>query len=259
MGLQVGITVVSPFCTPLVEQNLSKQSVLYLQMTGVILIVFSFNSWPLFNHVFTDAPLMILLSTPLLLPTATARRHVRLLFWSKVSPVLTLNVIYVHKLSLMTCQHNDIFLGLKQEEDLCPYTWLPFTREQKIQDHRGCWYDGTLPFTRSLFVLILPAAMLPQIHYTKINVTFLEKFGPVFATEGESASLTATVTLNPNLANLQPEAQWYRDGNDHKEALYVNYTCATCPGDQQARSEWYTVTVTAVENHNVMESTFIAH
>uniref|UniRef100_A0A8C4F236 Myomesin-2 n=1 Tax=Dicentrarchus labrax TaxID=13489 RepID=A0A8C4F236_DICLA len=55
------------------------------------------------------------------------------------------------------------------------------------------------------------AAMLPKIHYTKINITFLEKFGPVFATEGESASLTATMTLTPNLANLQPEAQWYRD------------------------------------------------
>lgn len=70
----------------------------------------------------------------------------------------------------------------KQEEETCPYAWLPFT-----------------------------AAMLPNITYTKINITFLEKFGPVFATEGESASLTATMTLSPNLANLQPEAQWYRD------------------------------------------------
>lgn len=59
--------------------------------------------------------------------------------------------------------------------------------------------------------------MLPQIHYTKINVTFREKFGPVFATEGESATLSATVTLNPNLANLQPEAQWFRDGNEPKQ------------------------------------------
>uniref|UniRef100_A0A3Q2PXP0 Myomesin 2 n=1 Tax=Fundulus heteroclitus TaxID=8078 RepID=A0A3Q2PXP0_FUNHE len=50
-----------------------------------------------------------------------------------------------------------------------------------------------------------------SIHYTKINITFVEKFGPVFATEGESATLSATMTLNPNLANLQPEAQWYRD------------------------------------------------
>ncbi|XP_068614382.1 myomesin-2-like [Brachionichthys hirsutus] len=70
----------------------------------------------------------------------------------------------------------------KQEEESCPYSWLPFT-----------------------------AAMLPEIHYTKINITFVEKFGPVFATEGQSATLSATMTLSPNLANLQPEAQWYRD------------------------------------------------
>lgn len=64
-------------------------------------------------------------------------------------------------------------------------------------------------FSRS----ILSASMLPQIQYTKINITFVQKFGPVFASEGGSATLTATMTLNPNLANLQPEAQWYRDGN----------------------------------------------
>lgn len=34
----------------------------------------------------------------------------------------------------------------------------------------------------------------------------------MFATEGESATLSATVSLNPDLANLQPDAQWYRDG-----------------------------------------------
>ncbi|XP_044057528.1 myomesin-2 isoform X1 [Siniperca chuatsi] len=79
-------------------------------------------------------------------------------------------------------QASIIVKRFKQEEESCPYAWLPFT-----------------------------AAMLPKIHYTKINITFLEKFGPVFATEGESATLTATMTLNPNLANLQPEAQWYRD------------------------------------------------
>uniref|UniRef100_A0A8C5D9M4 Myomesin-2-like n=1 Tax=Gouania willdenowi TaxID=441366 RepID=A0A8C5D9M4_GOUWI len=51
----------------------------------------------------------------------------------------------------------------------------------------------------------------PYIHYTKICITFVEKFGPVFATEGDSATLSASMTLSPNLANLQPEAQWYRD------------------------------------------------
>lgn len=75
------------------------------------------------------------------------------------------------------------------------------------------------PYILFYFPLCFIAAMLPQIHYTKINISFLEKFGPVFATEGESATLSATMTLNPNLANLQPEAQWYRDGNSYKEAF----------------------------------------
>ncbi|XP_075966390.1 myomesin-2 [Anarhichas minor] len=79
-------------------------------------------------------------------------------------------------------QASIIVKRFKQEDESCPYAWLPFT-----------------------------AAMLPEIHYTKILITFLDKFGPVFATEGDSARLTATMTLNPNLANLQPEAQWYRD------------------------------------------------
>lgn len=55
--------------------------------------------------------------------------------------------------------------------------------------------------------------MLPEVQYTKINISFVEKFEPVFASEGGSASLSASMVLEPNLANLQPEAQWYRDGN----------------------------------------------
>lgn len=63
------------------------------------------------------------------------------------------------------------------------------------------------------FLHNLSAAVLPKIHYTKINITFIKKFEPVFASEGGSATLTATMICSPNLANLQPEAQWYRDGN----------------------------------------------
>lgn len=62
--------------------------------------------------------------------------------------------------------------------------------------------------------------MLPKIHYTKIHISFLETFEPVFASEGESVTLSATMTLTPNLANLQPEAQWYRDGNCYKVTFY---------------------------------------
>uniref|UniRef100_A0A4W6CMI8 Myomesin 2 n=1 Tax=Lates calcarifer TaxID=8187 RepID=A0A4W6CMI8_LATCA len=79
-------------------------------------------------------------------------------------------------------QASIIVKRFKEEEESCPYAWLPFN-----------------------------AAMLPKIHYTKINITFLEKFGPVFSSEGGSATLSATMIVEPNLANLQPEAQWYRD------------------------------------------------
>ncbi|KAM9860475.1 M-protein, striated muscle [Aulostomus maculatus] len=70
----------------------------------------------------------------------------------------------------------------KPEDESCPFGWLPFT-----------------------------ASLLPQIQYTKINITFVDKFSPVFASEGESATLTASMILEPNLINLQPDAQWYRD------------------------------------------------
>uniref|UniRef100_A0A3Q2EDH7 Myomesin-2-like n=1 Tax=Cyprinodon variegatus TaxID=28743 RepID=A0A3Q2EDH7_CYPVA len=73
------------------------------------------------------------------------------------------------------------------------------------------------------------------IHYTKIHITFVEKFGPVFATEGESATLSAKMTLEPNLANLQPEAQWYRDDIRLFDSKWVKietgrgYTTLTLP------------------------------
>ncbi|XP_026176247.1 M-protein, striated muscle [Mastacembelus armatus] len=109
----------------------------------------------------------------------------------------------IHSLEISRCSTNDtaqytavasnihgqassqaavIVKRFRQEDEFCPYAWFPFTE-----------------------------VMLPQVHYTKIHITFLEQFGPVFATEGDSATLSATMAVNPNLANLQPEAQWYRD------------------------------------------------
>uniref|UniRef100_A0A3B5LWU1 Myomesin 2a n=1 Tax=Xiphophorus couchianus TaxID=32473 RepID=A0A3B5LWU1_9TELE len=63
----------------------------------------------------------------------------------------------------------------------------------------------------------------------------IEKFGPVFATEGQSATLSARMSLNPNLANLQPEAQWYRDDTRLFDSKWVKietgrgYTTLTLP------------------------------
>uniref|UniRef100_A0A4W4F2H7 Myomesin 2a n=1 Tax=Electrophorus electricus TaxID=8005 RepID=A0A4W4F2H7_ELEEL len=55
-------------------------------------------------------------------------------------------------------------------------------------------------------------AILPEIKYTKINITFLETFDVTFGKEGDCVTLACKMTISPNLANLQPEAQWYRDG-----------------------------------------------
>lgn len=61
-------------------------------------------------------------------------------------------------------------------------------------------------------VFAFPGAILPEIKYTKINITFTETFGVSFGTEGDKVTLSCKMTIKPNLANLQPEALWYRDG-----------------------------------------------
>uniref|UniRef100_A0A8C1ZS40 Myomesin 2 n=1 Tax=Cyprinus carpio TaxID=7962 RepID=A0A8C1ZS40_CYPCA len=64
-------------------------------------------------------------------------------------------------------------------------------------------------------------AVLPEIKYTKINITFTETFDVTFGKEGDKATLTCRMTINPNLANLQPEAMWYRDEHLLKESRWV--------------------------------------
>uniref|UniRef100_A0A8C2EUR2 Myomesin 2 n=1 Tax=Cyprinus carpio TaxID=7962 RepID=A0A8C2EUR2_CYPCA len=66
-----------------------------------------------------------------------------------------------------------------------------------------------------------PHAVLPEIKYTKINITFTETFDVTFGKEGDKATLTCRMTINPNLANLQPEAMWYRDEHLLKESRWV--------------------------------------
>ncbi|XP_056105406.1 myomesin-2 [Rhinichthys klamathensis goyatoka] len=80
----------------------------------------------------------------------------------------------------------------KEEEKSSPYSWMPYQY-----------------------------AILPEIKYTKINITFTEKFDVTFGKEGEKATLTCKMTINPNLANLQPEALWYRDEHLLKESKWV--------------------------------------
>uniref|UniRef100_A0A8C9RRS4 Myomesin 2 n=1 Tax=Scleropages formosus TaxID=113540 RepID=A0A8C9RRS4_SCLFO len=82
------------------------------------------------------------------------------------------------------------------EEESCLYAWLP--------------YD-----------LFPTVSMLPEIKYTKIEITFLETFDVKFKAEGESVTLTCKMIINPNLANLQPEALWLRDDHLLKESKWA--------------------------------------
>ncbi|XP_016360532.1 myomesin-2-like [Sinocyclocheilus anshuiensis] len=80
----------------------------------------------------------------------------------------------------------------KEEETSTPYSWMPYQY-----------------------------VILPEIKYTKINITFTETFDVTFGKEGDKATLTCKMTINPNLANLQPEAMWYRDEHLLKESRWV--------------------------------------
>ncbi|XP_026795200.3 myomesin-2 [Pangasianodon hypophthalmus] len=80
----------------------------------------------------------------------------------------------------------------KDEEKFSPFSWMPYE-----------------------------CAILPEIKYTKINISFLEKFDVMFGKEGDCVTLSCKMTINPNLANLQPEAQWYRDEHLLKESKWV--------------------------------------
>ncbi|KAK2853012.1 hypothetical protein Q7C36_008213 [Tachysurus vachellii] len=80
----------------------------------------------------------------------------------------------------------------KDEEKICPFSWMPYEY-----------------------------AILPEIKYTKINITFLETFDVVFGKEEDCVTLSCKMTISPYLANLQPEAQWYRDEDRLKESKWV--------------------------------------
>ncbi|CAB1338542.1 unnamed protein product [Coregonus sp. 'balchen'] len=108
----------------------------------------------------------------------------------------------IHTLQIAKCETDDTaqytaVAGFREEGHSSSYAWLPY----KIP-------------------------MLPDIKYTKINVTFLETFGSVFGTEGDTVTLAATMTASPKLANLQPEAQWFRDDHRLSDSKWVKIESA---------------------------------
>ncbi|KAM6972736.1 myomesin-2 isoform 2-T2 [Aplochiton taeniatus] len=52
---------------------------------------------------------------------------------------------------------------------------------------------------------------LSEIHPSKLEITLLDRFGVTFGVEGTSISLVCTMVVVPDLPNVPPLAQWYRD------------------------------------------------
>ncbi|XP_063047448.1 myomesin-2 [Engraulis encrasicolus] len=77
--------------------------------------------------------------------------------------------------------------------------------------------EATIPYSWTPYQF----AILPEIKYTKINITLLETFKVTFAKEGDSASLAVKMSISPNLANLQPKALWYRGEHLLKESKWA--------------------------------------
>uniref|UniRef100_A0A8C2WIE0 Myomesin 2a n=1 Tax=Cyclopterus lumpus TaxID=8103 RepID=A0A8C2WIE0_CYCLU len=54
---------------------------------------------------------------------------------------------------------------------------------------------------------------LTQIHPSKLEVSLLDRFSVSFGVEGGSISLVCSMVVVPDLPNLPPLVQWFRDGN----------------------------------------------
>ncbi|XP_046899432.1 myomesin-2 isoform X3 [Hypomesus transpacificus] len=52
---------------------------------------------------------------------------------------------------------------------------------------------------------------LTVIHPSKLDITLMDMFGVTFGVEGGSVSLVCTMVVVPDLPNLPPLAEWYRD------------------------------------------------
>lgn len=76
--------------------------------------------------------------------------------------------------------------------------------------------------TTMMFDFLLSAGSVPhltEIHASKLEVTLLERFSVTFGVEGGSLSLVCSMVVVPDLPNVPPLAQWYRDGEISTHAL----------------------------------------
>lgn len=59
---------------------------------------------------------------------------------------------------------------------------------------------------------------LTEIHPSKLEVDLLDRFSVSFGVEGGSISLVCSMVVVPDLPNVPPLAQWYRDGKTFQSA-----------------------------------------
>lgn len=66
---------------------------------------------------------------------------------------------------------------------------------------------------------------MTQIHPSKLEVTLIDHFTVSFGVEGGSISLVCGMVVVPNLPNLPPLAQWYRDGKTSRVGSITGLGC----------------------------------
>lgn len=72
---------------------------------------------------------------------------------------------------------------------------------------------------KQLFFASCSVPHMTEIHPSKLEVTLLDHFPVSFGVEGGSISLVCNMVVVPNLPNLPPLAQWYRDGKTSQSTL----------------------------------------
>uniref|UniRef100_A0A8C7DXH8 Myomesin 2a n=1 Tax=Oncorhynchus kisutch TaxID=8019 RepID=A0A8C7DXH8_ONCKI len=73
------------------------------------------------------------------------------------------------------------------------------TSKASVTVKRGGWVENQ------------PIPHMTVIHHSKLEITMLDRFGVSFGTEGGSIRLVCTMVVVPDLPNVPPLAQWYRD------------------------------------------------
>uniref|UniRef100_A0A8C5N3L6 Myomesin-2-like n=1 Tax=Gouania willdenowi TaxID=441366 RepID=A0A8C5N3L6_GOUWI len=77
--------------------------------------------------------------------------------------------------------------------------------------HGTATSKATVTLLRMFLFFFHPVPHLTEIHASKLEVTLLDRFTVTFGVEGGSISLVCSMVVVPDLPNVPPLAQWYRD------------------------------------------------